>query len=73
MNQFYYLAKVKSQSVLSYTSFGRVDRIIEVKSIQKLQEKLLDQSRLKKQQHSMSPSKHTEEESSPKRKGDMYG
>jgi hypothetical protein len=35
------LVKCKSQSVYDYTAFGRIDKVIEVKSITKLQEKIL--------------------------------
>eukprot|EP00347_Sterkiella_histriomuscorum_P013779 403363397 len=46
MNQFYHMVKVKSQSVYDYTAFGRIERIIEVKSIIKLQEKVLNSQKV---------------------------
>ena len=36
MNNFYHMVRVKSQSVYDYTAFGKIDKIIEVKSIVKL-------------------------------------
>ena len=41
MNQFYHLVKVKSQQVYDYCSFGKIEKIIEVKNLVKLQERVI--------------------------------
>ncbi|CDW82512.1 wd g-beta repeat-containing protein [Stylonychia lemnae] len=41
MNSFFHMVKCKSQSVYDYSAFGKIEKIIEVKSITKLQEKIL--------------------------------
>ena len=46
--KFFNLVKAKSQRVFSYASFGSIERIVEVKSIQKIQENIHQQNTLKK-------------------------
>lgn len=42
-NNYFQMVKVKSQRVLQYQSFSPIQSVIEVKSIQRMQEKLFTQ------------------------------
>ena len=40
VNQYYYLVRAKSQRIFDYMTFGKINKIIEVKSLHMIQEKI---------------------------------